>query len=80
MSRKITRKDCYGCYNEIYHTGEIRNTKKCWSFNDATMSKGRLQHRDTLPKNYRGVWKLIPNCYIHQCGFVERKPKGETNG
>ncbi|MCB0420654.1 MAG: hypothetical protein KDD61_06645 [Bdellovibrionales bacterium] len=76
MSRKIKRTDCHGCYNEDYHSG-LGGKNKCWSFDNAEMKKGRLQHRDTLPKDYRGQWKLIPDCYIYRFGFVERqKQKG----
>jgi DNA-binding ferritin-like protein (Dps family) len=46
--------------------------KKCWSFDNAEMQKGRKQHRDALPENYRGAWVLIPDCYIYRNGFVER--------
>ena len=74
MSRKIKRSDCDGCYNEFYHCGGATGlTNKCWSFDNATMSMGRKQHKDTLPKNYRGNWKLIPDCYNYQQGFIERK-------
>ena len=72
MSRKIKRADCDGCYNEDYHHG-LGGAKKCWSFDEAEMKLGRKQHRDALPKNYGGRWKLIPTCYIYQQGFVERK-------
>ena len=72
MSRKIKREDCSGCYNEDYHCG-LGGSKKCWSFDDAKLSSGRLQHKNTLPENYRGRYKLIPNCYIYQNGFVQRK-------
>ena len=72
MTRKIKREDCSGCYNEDYHCG-LGGSKKCWSFDNATLSIGRKQHKDTLPKHYKGKWKLIPDCYIHQHGFIERK-------
>ena len=72
MSRDIKRSDCYGCYNEEYHRG-LGGSKKCWSFEGAKMSIGRLQHKDTLPINYRGKWKLIPDCYCYQNGFVQRR-------
>lgn len=68
MSRKIKRTDCFGCYNEFYQS----STRKCWSFEGAEMKMGRLQHKDTLPKDYKGRFKLIPDCYIYQNGFVER--------
>jgi len=73
MSRKIKRVDCYGCYNEEYHCG-LGGSKKCWSFEGAKMSKGRKQHKNTMPKDYRGRFVLIPNCYRYQNGFIERKP------
>lgn len=72
MSRKISRSDCNGCYNEDYHCG-LGGAKKCWSFDDATLSKGRKQGTWTLPKHYGGQWKLIPDCYQYQNGFVERQ-------
>jgi hypothetical protein len=71
MTRKIKRSDCYGCYDEVYHCG-CGGSQKCWTFEGAEMRKGRLQHKDTLPKNYKGRWKLIPDCYVYQDGFVER--------
>ncbi len=74
MSRKIRRNDCHGCYNEFYHCGGVNgDTKKCWSFDNAEMSKGRVQSIDALPKDYRGAWILIPDCYRRQRYFVERK-------
>ncbi len=72
-SRKITRPDCYGCDNEFYMSGGNGNTKECWSYGDAKLSLGRMHHKDTLPKNYNGPWKLIPNCFIYQNGYVERE-------
>lgn len=74
MSRKIKKSDCFGCHNEIYHCGGASGlTNECWNFSGAELSLGRKQHRDELPKNYRGVYKLIPNCYVYQIGFIERK-------
>lgn len=74
MSRKIKRSDCTGCYNEFYHNGGVSgNSKKCWSFDDASLSLGRPQHKDTMPENYRGRFKLIPDCFIYQYGFIERE-------
>ncbi len=74
MSRKIKRTDCHGCYKEFYMCGGVNgNTKKCWSFDDATLSMGRRQHKNTLPQDYKGRWILIPDCYVYQNGFIERK-------
>lgn len=72
MSRKIKRSDCNACYNEEYHCG-LGGSKKCWNYDDATLNVGRKQHRDTMPKNYSGAWKLFPDCYQYQDGFIERK-------
>lgn len=71
MSRKIKRSDCNGCYNEVYMCG-LGGAKRCWSFDDSELSMGRKQHRDTLPKHYSGRWRLVPDCYIYQQGFIER--------
>ena len=71
MSRKIKRTDCHGCYNEEYHCG-LGGSKKCWSYDNAEMKKGRKQHRDTVPP-YKGRWMLIPDCYIYRCGFIEKE-------
>lgn len=78
MARKIRRSDCNGCHNEFYHCGGATgNTKKCWSFDSAELSMGRIQHKDTIPQNYKGHWKLIPDCYRYQSGFVERRERGK---
>ncbi len=69
----MNKKHCFGCYNEDYHYG-LGGAKKCWSFKNAKLCPGRKQHRDTVPP-YKGRWVLIPDCYIYQHGFVERKLK-----
>lgn len=71
MSRKIKRSDCNGCYNEDYHHG-LGGAKKCWSFDDATLSMGRLLSIHTMPEKYSGRYKLIPDCYTKKQYFVER--------
>jgi len=72
MSRKIKRTDCYGCYNEDYHSG-LGGYKKCCSYEGATLSLGRKQGTWTLPKHYGGRWKSIPDCYQNRDGIVQRK-------
>lgn len=72
MSRKIKREDCRGCYNEDYHHG-LGGSKKCWSFDGAELTLGRVQSIHTLPKHYSGRYKLIPDCYTRQQYFIERK-------
>ena len=66
----MKRSDCKGCYNEFYHCSDA--SFKCWSYDDAELSRGRLQHKDTMPKDFYGDWELIPDCFQYQNGFVER--------
>ena len=74
MTRKIKRSDCDGCYNEFYHCGGVTgNTKKCWSFDSAQMTLARMLHVDTMPKDYKGRFKLIPDCYTKQRYFRQGK-------
>ena len=69
----MNKEHCNGCYKDFYnHGGFNGNTNSCWSFKNATLSKGRKQHKDTLPKNYKGEYKPIPDCYVYQFGFIER--------
>ena len=68
---KIKISDCSGCYNEAYHSG-LGGRNKCWHFDEATLSPGRKQHKDTLPKDYGGRWKLMPDCYVYRNGFIQR--------
>ena len=74
MGRKIKRSDCDSCYNEFYHCGGATgNTKKCWLFDGAELTMGRILHIDQMPKDYRGRFKLIPTCFRKQRYFVDRK-------
>lgn len=71
---KIKKSDCHGCYKEFYNCGGVDGkTNKCWSFDGAAKSLGRIHSIDALPENYRGRFKLIPDCYRKQRFFIERK-------
>ncbi len=63
MSRKMTKKDCSGCYCDFYNTGGVGGaTRHCFYFNGAKLEKRKEVHVDQRPP-WNQKAQLRPSCY-----------------
>lgn len=77
MSRKMTKQDCAGCYNNFYNGNNPYGVQECWSFKTAT-----LEQRIDVPVDLRPPYthlkpRLRPTCYKGK-GYVHIKPEALT--
>lgn len=63
--RKPTKKDCRGCYNDVYNHG-CGGAEECWLLKSATLEKRLLIPVDLMPPYNRKAIQLVPSCYKNQ--------------